>query len=130
MKLGAVPENFVERLAFRFGLLPPGIVESWFGIMVARTMMAATKLDIFEALTEEEWGVYQRGMRSGSEMHADWIAQRLPVPRAARTMLDVGGAHGYFSVAICRRHPRLRATVLDLPEAIRHAAPLLAEEGM
>jgi hypothetical protein len=37
---------------------------------------------------------------------------------------------GYFSVAICRRYPELRATVLDLPEAIKHAAPLLAKEGM
>jgi SAM-dependent methyltransferase len=33
-------------------------------------------------------------------------------------------------VAICRRHPQLQATVLDLPEAIKHAAPLLALEGM
>jgi SAM-dependent methyltransferase len=45
-------------------------------------------------------------------------------------MLDIGGGHGYFSVALCRRYPRLRSTVLDLPQAIRHAAPLLAREGM
>src|SRR5947208_400468 len=44
-------------------------------------------------------------------------------------MLDVGGSHGYFSVAICRRHPQLRATILELPE-VRHAGPLLAKEGM
>jgi SAM-dependent methyltransferase len=34
------------------------------------------------------------------------------------------------SVVICRRHPGLRSVVLDLPQAIRHAAPLLADEGM
>jgi SAM-dependent methyltransferase len=33
-------------------------------------------------------------------------------------------------VALCRRHRSLRATVLDRPEAIEHAAPLLAREGM
>jgi SAM-dependent methyltransferase len=33
-------------------------------------------------------------------------------------------------VVICRRHPGLRSVVLDLPQAIRHAAPLLAREGM
>jgi SAM-dependent methyltransferase len=37
---------------------------------------------------------------------------------------------GYFSVVICRRHPGLRATVLDLPSALEHAAPLLEAEGM
>jgi SAM-dependent methyltransferase len=45
-------------------------------------------------------------------------------------MLDIGGSHGYYSVVICRRHPGLRSVVLDLPQAIRHAAPLLAREGM
>jgi SAM-dependent methyltransferase len=81
-------------------------------------------------MTDEEWGIYQRGMRSGIEMPAHWVARHLPVPQAATAMLDIGGAHGYFSVALCRRHPRLRSTVLDLPQAIRHAAPLLAREGM
>ena len=45
-------------------------------------------------------------------------------------MLDIGGSHGYFSVAICRRNPQLRSTIIDLPEAIKYAAPVLAEEGM
>ena len=50
MKLGMVPETLVERLALLTGMLPPGIFECWFGIMLARTVMAATKLDIFESL--------------------------------------------------------------------------------
>jgi 2-polyprenyl-3-methyl-5-hydroxy-6-metoxy-1,4-benzoquinol methylase len=87
-------------------------------------------LRVHQTMTEEEWGIYQRGMRSGLEMPAQWVARHLPLARAARQMLDIGGAHGYFSVAICRRYPELRATVLDLPEAIKHAAPLLAKEGM
>jgi SAM-dependent methyltransferase len=81
-------------------------------------------------MTDEEWGIYQRGMRSGIEMLAHWIARHLPLPRTARQILDIGGAHGYFSVAICRRHPQLRAAVLELPEALKHAAPLLAQEEM
>jgi SAM-dependent methyltransferase len=81
-------------------------------------------------MTEEDWGVYQRGMRSGIEMPAHWVARNLPLSRTARQMLDIGGAHGYFSVAICRRHPQLRATIHELPEAIKHAGPLLAKEEM
>jgi predicted O-methyltransferase YrrM len=52
------------------------------------------------------------------------------VPDGAREMLDIGGSHGYFSVVLCRRHPELRATVLDLPEAVAHAGPILEREGM
>jgi 2-polyprenyl-3-methyl-5-hydroxy-6-metoxy-1,4-benzoquinol methylase len=87
-------------------------------------------LRVHQTMTDKEWGVYQRGMRSGIEMPAQWVARHLSLPRNARQMLDIGGAHGFFSVAICRRNPRLRATILDLPHAIAHAAPLLAEEGM
>ena len=69
-------------------------------------------------------------MRSGIEMNAHWVARHLPLPRLARQMLDIGGSHGYFSEAICRRYAQLRATILELPAAIKHAASLLAKEGM
>ncbi|UBU15405.1 acetylserotonin O-methyltransferase [Nonomuraea gerenzanensis] len=49
-------------------------------------------------------------------------ARRIPVPRDARLVLDVGGGHGLFSLALLRRHPRLRATVIDLPDALPPAA--------
>jgi 2-polyprenyl-3-methyl-5-hydroxy-6-metoxy-1,4-benzoquinol methylase len=81
-------------------------------------------------MTQEDWGVYQRGMRSGIDFPANWVARKLPLPKAARTMLDIGGGHGFFSVALCRRYPHLQATILDLPPAIDHAAPLLEKEGM
>ncbi len=51
------------------------------------------------------------------------------LPKGARDLLDIGGAHGLLSVAICRRHPGLRAVVLELAEAIEHVAPLLAGMG-
>src|SRR5712692_7057396 len=50
MRLGMVPENLMERLALSLGLVPPGIVETWVGIMLAWTVMAATKVNVFEAL--------------------------------------------------------------------------------
>ena len=83
-----------------------------------------------ERMSNEDWGLYQRGMRSGAQLTAPEIVQRLRIPSGARQMLDIGGSHGYYSVAFCRRHAQLRATILDLPEAIQHAAPLLAREGM
>ena len=45
-------------------------------------------------------------------------------------MLDIGGSHGLYSVALCRRHPGLKSVILDLPAAVEHAAPILAMEGM
>src|SRR5262245_13061896 len=203
MKLGVLPENLAERLALCVGIPPPGIVESWLGIMATRAVMAATKLGIFEILaarsltdqeiatscathvratkhllnalvgmgcltfkaeryalprkmrawvladgkysfrdqillrylewhwwdhceeyvrtgeplrlhetmTQDDWGIYQRGMRSGIDFPANWVARKLPLAKTARTMLDIGGGHGFFSVALCRRYPQLQATI-------------------
>jgi SAM-dependent methyltransferase len=93
-------------------------------------LLTGTALDFHADLGEEEWALYQRGMRSIASLSAAELARRVPVPPRARDMLDVGGSHGYHSVVLCRHHPSLRSTVLDLPEAVKNAAPLLEMEGM
>jgi len=88
-------------------------------------------LDLHGTLSDGlAWNRYQRGMRALASISADEVAKRLPVPAGATSMLDIGGSHGYYSVCACRRHDALRATILDLPQAIEHAAPILAQEGM
>jgi len=83
-----------------------------------------------ETMSDDQWGVYQRGMRSVASIWAAEVAKVTPVPKGARDMLDIGGSHGYYSVVLCRRYPDLRSVILELPEAINHAAPILAEEEM
>ncbi|HEY8042142.1 MAG TPA: class I SAM-dependent methyltransferase [Polyangiaceae bacterium] len=87
-------------------------------------------LDVHRDLRDGEWETYQRGMRAIARVSAPEVAMRTPVPRGARAMIDVGGAHGTYSVALCRRHRRLRSTILDLPEAVAASAPLLGAEGL
>jgi SAM-dependent methyltransferase len=87
-------------------------------------------LELHEVIEDDQWDAYQRGMRSLARALSGEATRRMPVPDGARKMLDIGGSHGYYSVALCRRHEGLRAVVLDLPEAVKQAGPLLAEEGM
>ena len=88
-------------------------------------------LDLHESLTDRlAWDRYQQGMRAMTSISAEEVAERLPVPPGATAMLDIGGSHGYYSVCVCRRHDGLRSTILDLPQAVEHAAPILAREGM
>ncbi len=100
---------------------------------IARTgdfVRSGRPLDFHASLTPEEWGIYQRGIRATVSTWAPEVALRTPVPKGARDFLDIGGAHGLLSAPICRRHPALRAVILDLPEAVEHSAPLLAGEEM
>lgn len=91
---------------------------------------SGTPLDIHREMTRDQWELYQRGMLAFSRLSAPELVRRAPVPKGARDLLDIGGSHGFYSVALCRRHPGLRAVVLDLPEAVEQAAPLLCREGM
>jgi SAM-dependent methyltransferase len=222
MKLGVIPENLLERLLLAINFVPTPIFDTQVALMLARTVMAGTKLGIFEALaasplsaaeiaarchtdlratlkllnalvgarylrkdgehytltrvtskwllqdspksiydkmmfhftewawiehyeeyvrtgnplkihemlSDEEWRVYQRGMRGVMRFQTLEVVWRTPMPKQARAMLDVGGSHGLFSIAFCRRYRNLHSIVLDLPEAVKHAAPILAKEGM
>jgi SAM-dependent methyltransferase len=87
-------------------------------------------LDVHGSMSTADWALYQRGMRAQASVLAGFLVRRLPMPPNATRMLDIGGSHGFLSVAVCRRYPELRSEVLDLPEAVAQAAPLLAAEGM
>lgn len=87
-------------------------------------------LDIHDHMTPGQWELYQRAMRSGANLSVREVTLRTPVPRHATSMLDIGGSHGYYSVALCRRHPALRSVILDLPQAVVYAQPLLEREEM
>jgi hypothetical protein len=49
--------------------------------------------------------------------------------RTARHVVDVGGGHGQVALALLARHPRLRATVFDLPHAQAGALARIAQCG-
>lgn len=76
------------------------------------------------------WRRYVTGQFELARLSAAEVARRLVVPRRARSVLDVGGGHGWYSVALCRRHPHLSATVLDLPGSARVGREIVAQAGM
>jgi predicted O-methyltransferase YrrM len=54
------------------------------------------------------------------------IISGLPEFLEARRLLDLGGGHGLYSVALCERNPNLEATIFDLPEIERYADSMLS----
>jgi 2-polyprenyl-3-methyl-5-hydroxy-6-metoxy-1,4-benzoquinol methylase len=75
------------------------------------------------------WESYQRAMFEIARKDAPYLAAKLPVPRGAKSLLDIGGGHGLLGAAICRKHPPMKSTVLDLPQAVQHARKLASDEG-
>lgn len=46
------------------------------------------------------------------------LIKRVPVPRQATQLLDVGGSHAAYSALFCHRYPDLHATILDIQPGI------------
>ncbi len=75
-------------------------------------------LQYHSTFTEEQWFYYQKAMHAIAQNAAREIVRKVPVMDNPTSMLDIGGSHGLYANAFCKMHPSLKATVLDLPEAI------------
>lgn len=87
---------------------------------------------LYEWLDEnpEHWPLAQAAFRAVARIDADEVARRIRLPIGASRAIDVGGGHGLYAVALCRRYPALRATVFDTPKALAPARETLREGGM
>jgi hypothetical protein len=76
------------------------------------------------------WAEFEAGMLALARMTADEVVAKTRLPATARRLIDLGGGHGYYSVAFCRRHPALSATVFDQPAAVPSAERTIGAEKM
>lgn len=98
---GAVLENLFPRLeeAIRTGAPPLNLYE-W--------------LETHPDVSRD----FQAGLMAGARLFKDGVANLIPVPPSARRVLDVGGGHALYSVALCQKYPQLSAVVLDSADAL------------
>jgi SAM-dependent methyltransferase len=76
----------------------------------------------------DHWEAYIRGLFEISRAEHEENASRVPVENPRR-LVDVAGGHAAFSMAMCRRHPGLEATVIDLPPSVAVGRRIVAEQG-
>jgi 2-polyprenyl-3-methyl-5-hydroxy-6-metoxy-1,4-benzoquinol methylase len=76
------------------------------------------------------WRRYITGQLDLARLSAGEVARKLRLPAGARSLLDIGGGHGWYSAQLCRRHPGLSATVLDLPGSAAIGREIIAAAGM
>ena len=79
---------------------------------------------------EEYWRLYITGQYEIARLSAAEVAKAIRLPDEPTSLLDVAGAHGGFAAALCRRHPGLSATVVDLPGSVRVGRAIMRAAGM
>lgn len=76
------------------------------------------------------WRSYITGQYQLAKLSSAAVAKAVQLPAGSSSLLDVAGAHGEFSMALCRSHEGLTATVVDLPGSARIGREIVAEAGM
>jgi O-methyltransferase domain len=76
------------------------------------------------------WRSYITGQYELARLSSSAVAKAVALAPGAQSLLDVAGAHGEYSMALCRRHEGLSATVVDLPGSARIGREIVAAQGM
>lgn len=83
--------------------------------------------NLLEQMNDREWELFSRAMIDIARTNHKEVAKKIPVAAAQTRMLDLGGSHGLYSIELCRRHPQLKATIVDLPPVKKYADECIAQ---
>jgi SAM-dependent methyltransferase len=78
---------------------------------------------------DARWDGYMEAMFEMARLIEPEVTPRIPLPKGARTLVDLGGGHGLFADRLCERHPTLGATVVDLAGASRAGRNVLLQHN-
>ena len=78
MRLSSVPENLLEWIALAFNIAPTPILDTLVALLLAKTIMAATEMNLFDVL--------EAGPRTAEEIARECGAQAVPTEKLLRAL--------------------------------------------
>lgn len=73
---------------------------------------------------------FQEGLIALTRYVKDDVIKQLSIPANARRLLDIGGGHALYSIALCQKYPRLSAVVVDRAQSLIVGRESIAAAGM
>lgn len=116
--------NLIKQTADRYvawGKLPEGVKND-------KPMLPLTGAELFNA-SPEVLDNYVHGLFELGKGLAQRIGSLVDLS-SCRSLLDVAGGSGVYSIIFCRQFPQLKATVFDLPPILQRTRQVIAREGM
>jgi SAM-dependent methyltransferase len=84
----------------------------------------------YEGFSDEDWRVYVLAMRDLARLVIPLVMRKVRIGKGASLLLDLGGSHGLYAAACCRKSPGLSAVVMDFEPAARVGQEVIREEGL
>ena len=101
----------------------------WTGLECVVRSGQAVDIHQFEP-EDRRWRDYIHAMHQLARLAAPEVVAAIPLPRGAKSVLDLGGAHGWYAAELCLRHRGLKATVLDLEGSARVGRDIITSAGL
>lgn len=103
--------------------------DSWSDLTSIVKGVGSTKVAASPARDADELRAFIGAMHAVGRPLAHKIVKAIE-PGSARTLIDVGGASGTYTIAFLEAAPEMKSTLFDRPEVIQIARERLAGEGM
>jgi 2-polyprenyl-3-methyl-5-hydroxy-6-metoxy-1,4-benzoquinol methylase len=84
----------------------------------------------YASFTPELWEIFTSAMQEFACTNLAEVVRLVPLPVQAKKLLDLGGSHGLYSMALCQRAPRLSAEIIDFAPVEALAKRLIAQQQM
>ena len=105
-------------------------IDWWAGLEQVVTGQPVALAPAIDDDDEATWLREVRGKYEAARLIADDVADVISLPASARSVLDLGGSHGWYSAVLCQRNQALRATVIDRAGAVMIGREIMWETEM
>lgn len=108
------------------------VIENLWGNFEETIRTGKSPVNLYEWIeTQPEVSQYfQEGMIAITSFIKEDVVKGLSIPSGEKKLLDVGGGHGMYAIALCQKHPQLQATIFDSPQALNTGAVSIQKEGL
>ena len=94
-----------------------------------RTGKSVDKPDFFKIDDPEVTAGFARAMHNTAMGHAEYLAKKFSL-RGVKTLLDLGGGPGTFTIHFLKENPELRTAIFDLPTTLETARKFVEAAGL
>jgi|ERR1041385_6760202 cyclopropane fatty-acyl-phospholipid synthase-like methyltransferase len=83
-----------------------------------------------ETFGKKEWEIYTLGMMDIAKLILPHLLPKIKLSADVRTLLDLCGSHGLYSIELCKRYPTLKATIADFPEVLQTTGSIIKQHHL
>lgn len=83
-----------------------------------------------ENFSDYEWEIFSRAMIDIAKSSVKEITSKINLSGKAKSIIDIGGSHGLYSIELCKKYPGLSAIILDLEPVKKYADECIIKNNM